>query len=313
MSRGSEGRDVGAAVYALANGLGKARAGRDGAARDPRTWRIGLLSSGEISVAQKIAEDRGRSTRAGQAVRVLDIPADAGKGYGAFDHAGGFGHAGELADAIKAEACRSYGTAGPQFVRRITAEGVERVVVAAKTGMAQFVAKVAAKDGGDQVVRAAKKFALIAVAGELATVLGVTPWANGEARHAAEWAFSRWLEQRGGVGSHEARQAVEQVRLVVEQHGESRFEDIGGSVHPVRDRLGWRKGEGAAREWWVPVQTWKSEICAGLDPTFVARTLDAKGMLRRQDTKNLPAVVNVRDQRIRAYVLTAKILDGDQR
>ena len=80
----------------------------------------------------------------------------------------------------------------------------------------------------------------------------------------------------------------------------------------VRDRLGWRKGEGDEREWWVPSETWKTEVCAGLDPIFVAKTLAKRGMLRRQDGKNMTSVVRPHGgQNIRCYVLTAAIL-GDE-
>ena len=126
---------------------------------------------------------------------------------------------------------------------------------------------------------------------------------------AARWAFGQWLEMRGGVGSHEERQAIAQVRLMIVQHGEARFECVDGSPSTVRDRLGWRKGEAGKCEWWVPPETWKVEFCAGLDPTFVARTLESQGMLRRQgDGKNLACVVTVGTQKIRCYVLTAAIL-----
>ena len=43
------------------------------------------VSTGEVSIASKVEEDRNRRARAGQEVRILDIPADAGQGYGAFD------------------------------------------------------------------------------------------------------------------------------------------------------------------------------------------------------------------------------------
>lgn len=303
---------VAQSIYSLSNGVGKVRAERSGAAREPKSWRVAIISSGEVGIAAKIGEDRGKAVKAGQTVRMVDIQADQGLGFGVFDNAGSFDHAGELADAIKAEACRSYGTAGPEFVRRIIAGDADRVAEQAKMAMTEFVAEFTAKDTGEQVVRVAKVFALIAVAGELATTFKITPWERGEARAAAARAFGRWLEKRGGGGSHEGRQAVEKVRLMIEQHGESRFEDSVGELHRVRDRLGWRNGDGATREWWVPVETWKSEICAGLDPTFVARTLAAQGMLRRQDTKNLTCVVKAGGQSIRAYVLTAKILDGGE-
>jgi uncharacterized protein (DUF927 family) len=306
-----EAREVAPSIYVLANGSGKARAARDGALREPKSWRVFVLSSGELPVETKLGEDRWRKTRAGQLVRLLDIPADRGLGFGAFDHAGDYSDAGKLADAIKDAAGTAYGTAGPQFVRHLIAFGVEKIIVSAQKFMAGFVRSVVKPGASEQIFRAAKKFALIALAGELATVFGVTSWKKGDARQAVIWAFDRWVEKRGGTGSHEERQAIEQVRLIIEKHGDSRFEPADGFGGEVRDRLGWRKGQGTDREWYVPSEAWKAEFCDGLDPTFAARTLAARGMLRRQDEKHLQCVVALGGkQRIRAYVLTAAILDS---
>jgi putative DNA primase/helicase len=223
-----------------------------------------------------------------------------------FDHSGDFGDGGKLADAIKNAAGTAYGTASPTLVVHIIASDVAKVADTGKKFKAKFVHHVVQQGASEQIVRAAKKFALIALAGELATNLGITPWGKGEARQAAILAFNRWLEKRGGTGSHEERQAIEQVRLMIEQHGEARFEHVDGSASGVRDRLGWRKGERADREWYVPPEVWKTEFCNGLDPTFVARTLAGRGMLRRQDEKHIQCVVALGNkQRIRAYVLTA--------
>ena len=75
---------------------------------------------------------------------------------------------------------------------------------------------------------------------------------------------------------------MEQVRLFIEQHGDSRFDPLDNpDAKPSPNRAGWRKGEGEEREWFIPPETWKSEICAGLDAGFVARTLAERGMLLR--------------------------------
>jgi len=73
---------VSKAADMLANGVGKVRAGRDGAVRPPPTWRVLFLSSGEEGLADRLTEAHGgpRQPRAGQQVRVVDIPADAGGG-----------------------------------------------------------------------------------------------------------------------------------------------------------------------------------------------------------------------------------------
>ena len=192
-----------------------------------------VLSSGELPVEAKIAEDYGRKARAGQTIRLLDIPADRGLGFGAFDHAGECADAGKLADAIKDAARSAYGTAGPELVRRLLASGIEQIIAdGLRAKLDGFIRKFVAAGSSEQIARAAKKFALIGIAGELATALGVTPWEKGEAGEAAQWAFNRWLEARGGVGSHEERQAIEQVRLMIVQHGEARFECADGSLPP---------------------------------------------------------------------------------
>jgi uncharacterized protein (DUF927 family) len=60
-----EAREAGEIAYMLANGFGKGRASRDGLARRPAQWRLLFLSSGEVSLADKMAEI-GRRSKAGQ-------------------------------------------------------------------------------------------------------------------------------------------------------------------------------------------------------------------------------------------------------
>jgi putative DNA primase/helicase len=125
-------REVADAIYALANGLGKQRARRDGSLQDPKGWRVFVLSSGEVTIETKLAEDQGRKVRAGQTIRLLDIPADRGLGFGALDNGGQFANGGKLAEAIKAAACSAYGTAGPEFVGRIMAAGIDGIATETK-------------------------------------------------------------------------------------------------------------------------------------------------------------------------------------
>ena len=118
-----DAREVGAAIYALASGAGKGRAKRDGSAQEPRTWNVMVLSSGELTIESKIEEDHWRKTKAkaGQTVRVLDIPADRELGHGAFDSPGRFANARKLANAVKTAAITAYGTAGPELSKGLSA------------------------------------------------------------------------------------------------------------------------------------------------------------------------------------------------
>ncbi len=98
----AEARELAAALYMLANGSGKARAHRDGSLRDPKSWRVLTISSGEVPIDAKLAEDHGRKSRAGQLVRMLNIPADRGRGFGVFDGPGPGGRRSRACQALQA-------------------------------------------------------------------------------------------------------------------------------------------------------------------------------------------------------------------
>jgi hypothetical protein len=303
-----EARDMAGALYSLANGAGKARAARDGGLREPRSWRVLTISSGEVPVDAKLIEDRGRKPRAGQLVRMLDIPAT--RAFGVFDRPVPEGDAAAFAKRCKLAATSAYGTAGPAFVHSIIAENVAGGDV--RSMVADFVAAEVPPGADGQIDRAAQHLGLIMAAGELASAFGLTGWRSGEARDAAAWALKEWIKARGGTEAAEVRQAIKQVRLMIEAHGESRFQSLDDlDTKPVPNRLGWCKGAGREREWWVPPESWRAECCAGLDPQFVARVLAEHRMLRRQGGNTLQCTVNLGgDHRARAYVLTSAILDG---
>jgi uncharacterized protein (DUF927 family) len=303
-----DGRDAAQAFYGLANGQGKQRAARDGSPREPKFWRLLYLSSGELPVEAKLAEASGRKARAGQLVRLLDVPAERGKGFGVFDNAGPEGDAATLAKAIKRAATTAYGTAGPAFVRKLISDSVTGDDVRGLVD--QFVRATIPADADGQVERAAQRFGLISAAGELAARFGIVPWPAGAARDAAAWALERWIALRGGTEPAEARQAIECVRLFIEQHGDARFASVeDADARPVANRAGYRKGSGTEREWWVLPEVWRTEICAGHDAQFVARVLADSQMLRKQ-AQGLQCNVRVGSSTLRAYVITAAILAG---
>jgi putative DNA primase/helicase len=308
-----EVKEAAAGVYQLASGTGKGRSARDGSLRTSLTWRVMVISTGEMPMAAKINEDRnGRRAQAGQAVRLLDIQADANKGFGVFDHAGPDNDAARLADSIKRAARTTYGTAGPAFLRRLVAENAKEVAKVIITAVEAFVDRHAAAGSDGQVRRAAQRLGLIGVAGELAAEWGIVPWRPGEAIAAADAAFASWVEARGGTDSAEVREAISRVRLFIETHGDSRFEPVEkpGDFRPVMHRAGWKKGTGPERLWLIPAETWRTGICAGLDARLVARVLADRGMLDRADDGFL-RVHRIEGRSQRAYTITVEILEGE--
>ena len=301
-----EAKEAAMAIYSLTSGTGKGRSGRDGSLRQSLRWRTMVLSTGELRLTDKLEENRQRA-RAGQQVRLVDIPADAGRGFGAFDNGGADANAKMLADQIKIAAQTSYGTAGPEFVRRLIVDGIDKNPDDIRAIMDAFSGRCVSLGADGQVLRVVDRFALVAAAGELACDLEIVPWQKGDALKAAYRCFTDWLDSRGGAEAGEVQAAISQVRLFIENHGDSRFEPIGTQNRPVNNRAGWRKGDGSEREWLIPSETWKSEVAVGHDPQLVARVLAERGMLKRAND-GFQRVEKIQNITQRVYVVTARIL-----
>lgn len=204
----------------LGNGRGKQRAGRTGAARGVVRWRCFVISNGEFTIATTMQE-AGQRTKAGQSVRLLDIPA--ARAFGAWDTLHGAASATVFSDAIKRAAAQHHGLVGRAFLEKLIRD--ERDFCAL---LEEFKSvKMFAADGGEgQDKRAAGRFALIGLSGELATEYGLTGWQEGEAMRAAGEGFKLWQAQRG-KGNNERRQVSEKVSGFIERHGDGRFSDAG--------------------------------------------------------------------------------------
>jgi len=237
-------KEVGAIVYALGNGRGKQRANRSGNARGVTRWRCFVISSGERTIATTMQEG-GHRAKAGQSMRLLDIPA--AQAYGAWDALHGATNPAAFSDAIKRAAAQHHGQAGRAFLEKLTFDTADYCAELDKIKALPLFAS----DGTEgQDKRAAARFALIGLAGELATQYGVTGWPVGDAVKAAAHAFKLWQAGRG-KGNDERRQIADKVRSFIERHGDARFSnaDYTGDTQPVRDRAGWWRANGDGREY----------------------------------------------------------------
>lgn len=232
-------RDVGEVVYMLGNGRGKQRASRTGAARSVNRWRTSVISTGERSIATCMAQ-AGQQVKAGQAVRLLDIPMQ--RPYGAWDCLHQYASGPAFSDAIKRAVSANYGTAGRAFLEKLTRDQSD-LAPALEDIKNKLLAQVRTNDG--QPTRAAARLAVVALAGELATAYGITGWQEGNATEAASVAFGAWLSLRGeNQGNAEQDQITQAVLNFIDRHGDSRFSDADASYEDkqqimVRDRAGW--------------------------------------------------------------------------
>lgn len=270
-------RDLYESAYALVNGHGKTRANVRGEARQVSRWRVFVLSTGEVTISSRMAAG-GFEAKAGQGLRILDVPVTGA--HGAFDELHGFASGAALSDAIRDGAARHYGHAGRAFVQDLVACFADGLDLSGELEAA--VNRMGATDG--QETRAARVFALCAIAGELAAGTDIVPWPRGQASEAALRAFNLWREQRATGGRNAEDVAI--LRLVsdfIDRHGDSRFSGLDDhSAQVVRDRAGYWKDDSGARLYLFTPGGLR-EATKGYDMNRVLAALDTAGAIADRD------------------------------
>lgn len=282
--------DVGETIYCLSNGFGKSRMTKDTKARRKTEWQLLFFSSGEKSLSEMM-QGTGQRTLGGQEARFVDLEADAGKGFGLFETLHDFASASEFSKHLASASRKFYGAAIREFLPNV-AGNVETIVKEIKDCRKFFIDSNANAAASGEVFRVASRFALVAVAGMLASKYGVTGWKQTEPYHSAEKLFQEWLETRGTSGSIDVARGVRQVLAFIEQHGASRFQpiespkNIDGEPLDIRiqNRVGfWRKGNGGEREYLFLPEMFEREVCKGFTASTIAKELDKRGFLRRSE------------------------------
>ncbi|MEN9396215.1 MAG: hypothetical protein RLZ81_745 [Pseudomonadota bacterium] len=283
-------REVGETVYMLGNGQGKTRAARTGGARSVARWRVSILSNGERFIVATM-EEGGFRTKAGQAVRIIDLPVT-DQAHGAWDRLHQYPSGAALSDALRREAETHYGHAGRAFLERLTRDDHDQVreLLASIKARPEFNA-----EGGEgQFQRVAARFAVLALAGELATAYGVTGWQRGEAIRAAVVGLRLWLGmQDGRTTDAEGPQVADQVTAFIDRHGDSRFSDADAEPQhspPVRDRAGWWRDRDGERVYLFTGDGLKDAL-KGHDFKRALDHLEQAGMLKtRNKTERIRAI-----------------------
>jgi putative DNA primase/helicase len=303
-------RSVSEMAYMLANGTGKARATKTGNAAPQQRWRVMVLSSGEISIAEKIREG-GILAKAGTEVRILDIPADRHE-HGCFNHLHASPDAAAYSQRVANATAQFYGSAGQQFVAALI-ESLETNLDCVRESMARTKEWSSATyncSGEGQIQRAVTRIALIGAAGELATRFGLTGWRVGSAEAAARDLLDLMIAERGGVEPQEKRDAIVRTRAFLSEHGSARFEELEclGRRERIPNHAGWRDAE-----WfYISHDSWKA-IHQGIGAQQAARYLQSAGHLRVEEVNRLtirmPGKVTGRP---RVYAVSQAILGDDR-
>lgn len=168
-------------------------------------------------------------------------------------------------------------------------------------------------NAGNQVQRIVARFALLAVAGEIATLNGITGWQEGTAYEAVRICLHAWLNECGHIANQEDEGVLAQIKRFITAHQYSRFASWDGPDRPL-NMAGFRRmekdpltGEEHTLFFILP-EGWR-EICRGFSPARAARLCqEAKCLLPGSEGKYQSQVRLPEIGKARVYRLTSRIL-----
>jgi uncharacterized protein (DUF927 family) len=333
-----DSKEAGEIAYLLANGQAKLRSSRQGGSlRNVMRFCVLFLSTGEIGLSEKNRE-AGRETKAGQEVRLTDVPADAGGLFGLFEDLHDFPSPSAFANAVREATDRSFGIAAAVFLDRLTEawKADEDLPSKIRDRCDLLLANWLSTYGSvsSQVRSIGFRFALVAVAGELASEWGVTGWPPGNASAGVRQCLISCLAERGTLGTREDEQAFTKLRDFISRHGDSRFA-IWGDPRPRNDaaqvetddppaerfrtqhRAGWRRWtapEGRGKCFWSYYLTpdGLKEALQGLNvPQAVAALVRRKCIRPDAKGKNARSFTVPHHGKMRLYEITSALFRED--
>lgn len=263
-------------AYSLANGQGKGTMTREREGRAKLSWRLLFLSSGERSLSEHAAIT-GNPAHAGAELRMIDVNAGT-REHRAFDEL--HGHAGaDFHRLLTVAAGEHYGHIGPAFVEHlITSDDRAGLLKDFATIRGQFV------EDSAQAGRVADRFAVIALAGEMAIAYGLLSWKPGSALADCCLLYGEWLS-RVGSGNAEDRQILAGILDFIDKHGSSRFSDIDDAAPDAKvfNRAGYWELAGTKRLYLFNKSA-LVEAANGYGLNRIIKALDGAGAIAKRDT-----------------------------
>jgi putative DNA primase/helicase len=312
----ADAKDVGNIAYMLANGQGKARMKKDLTNRKPKTWQLIVLSSGEVSLGNYMAQ-AGITQKGGQEVRLPDVPAmPTDAKYGCFEtiheleadrSASAVELGAQFASALEAAVKEHHGTALDAFLSRLVIDAADPTFSVNLSKQVHLVAAKLAEGTSDSAIgRVAKRFALVQVVLGLAHKYDLLPFPVEDIGWGISTCFKAWLTARGGDGSIEVKQAIARIEhLLVTNEFSDRVMDLrDGDTKTIRNLLAYRKvgAEGATEEFWVPPTVFDKEFVIGVNKVGLVKELQRLGLLESSPDDRDTSRRRVNGKQIRVFV-----------
>jgi len=301
-----DAQNFGKLVYDIFGGVGKTALNQKRELKPIRTWRIVLLSTGEVSVKQRI-EERGTKAKAGQLLRLIDI--DITEVLTDENQC--------TMDLVKQRCAQFYGTAGPAFVQAIVTN----------TGSADLRRKIDQlmlssldkfpKLKSPEELRTTKAFALVMVAGLLAQEILNLPLTLKQISDAVLHVFNAWAKSSDQLA--DVDRGVRSVAAFIQRFRPSRikndeeieYDDNGRKqLQTVRDIAAYSK---PSKKLILFTEDGLKEASGNQDPKTVAKRLLELDLLFLNNAPRLKSKHNVRDfaHRLEYYAVHDRIVEYD--
>ncbi|EMM5893460.1 DUF927 domain-containing protein [Klebsiella michiganensis] len=272
IGQGADPVEVYKSAYALFNGTGKLQGAKEGGNRDLKRWRTVAISTGEMDLETFIAS-AGRKAKAGQLVRLLNIPMRRAVRF--HEHTNGKHHADALKDAYQ----HNHGVSGREWVKWL-ADHQQEAVSAVRVAEERWRSLIPS-DYGEQVHRVGARFAIL----EAALLLGnvITGWDEQTCRDAIQYSYNAWLREFG-TGNKEHQQIIEQTEAFLNAYGMSRFAPFpyDPTSLPISNLAGYRQKGGHEADpmvFYTFPAAFEGEIARGFNSRQFAEVLKKAGML----------------------------------
>ncbi|MDU9020627.1 MAG: hypothetical protein E7H48_17840 [Acinetobacter baumannii] len=260
-----------------------------------------------------LRQTRYGSTKLGQEIRLIDIDIDQSE-YGLFDQIDFAEDGAKQSRQLVERSNQAYGVAGMAWLRYLT-QDKEKVISQAKQLLGQYHLELIAEHKQGHIVRVANAFALIAVAGELATQAGITAWQTGTALNAVKAVFNDWVNSFEYVGDYQTKEYILHVKAFFEANESSRFEAITPDpdhIEKIINRVGYWKIENGEKLFLVLPEQFKNEVCKGHDNRKVAKALLIEKLLEHDTGKTTKTVrLPSRTKAIRVYAIKDAIFSWE--
>ncbi len=299
-----QGDNFASTIYNLAGSKSKERMAADCSQQKNTSWRLLCLSTGEISIEERVKED-GKTLKDGMKVRFVDIPVGDSMITGLSQQ-----EARDLSDTLKnAVSARAYGVVGPAFVKGLLerfpddasmSEEVKDMVLAAEGA----IAKKISLNLPPTAMRVLKRFALVLATARYAQEMFDLALDDEALIEVVMSVVRLWLGDGQALKTEDDLLSDKFAEFL--EANECNFTDgnpIGEAAKPPQHCIGY-KLDGRL----YLTEKGLKEACQGRNASTAARVLYKKGAIEKTEADRYTTKKTVGGARITVYLISENFL-----